>query len=71
MTPGITALEYAKRRAALARALPPNSAAILAASDTKYRSGAVFYDFHQDPDFYYLTGIPPLEYQLRYANAEA
>ncbi|EKG11849.1 hypothetical protein MPH_11345 [Macrophomina phaseolina MS6] len=57
VTPGITALEYAKRRAALARALPPNSAAILAASDTKYRSGAVFYDFHQDPDFYYLTGF--------------
>lgn len=56
VTPGISALEYAQRRAALARALPPNSVAILAASDTKYRSGAVFYEFHQDPDFFYLTG---------------
>lgn len=40
----------------LAKALPPNSIAILAASDVKYRSGAVFYKFHQDPDFLYLTG---------------
>lgn len=23
----------------------------------KYRSGAVFYDFHQDPNFFYLTGF--------------
>ncbi|KAL1625993.1 aminopeptidase [Neofusicoccum ribis] len=57
VTPGISALEYAQRRAALARALPPNSVAILAGSDTKYRSGAVFYEFHQDPDFFYLTGF--------------
>lgn len=56
MTRGITALEYAQRRDALAKALPPHSVAILGASDTKYRSGAVFYEFHQDPDFYYLTG---------------
>ena len=56
MTPGITAQEYYDRRAKLAEALPPNSIAILAASDVKYRSGAVFYKFHQDPDFFYLTG---------------
>ena len=23
----------------------------------KYRSGPVFYEFHQDPDFFYLTGF--------------
>ncbi|KAJ9640374.1 aminopeptidase [Coniosporium tulheliwenetii] len=57
VTPGITALEYHQRRAKLAGALPPNSIAILAASDIKYRSGAVFYEFHQDPDFFYLTGF--------------
>ncbi|KAI4710664.1 hypothetical protein J4E89_004252 [Alternaria sp. Ai002NY15] len=57
VTPGITALEYHQRRAALAKELPPNSTAILAANDLKYASGAVFYKFHQDPDFLYLTGF--------------
>lgn len=60
MTPGITAQEYYDRRANLAKALPPNSIAILAASDVKFRSGAVFYKFHQDSDFLYLTGILPM-----------
>ncbi|KAF2737035.1 hypothetical protein EJ04DRAFT_461867 [Polyplosphaeria fusca] len=57
LTPGITSQEYYSRRRKLAKALPPNSIAILAASDIKYRSGAVFYKFHQDPDFLYLTGF--------------
>ncbi|WPG98369.1 Hypothetical protein R9X50_00115800 [Acrodontium crateriforme] len=57
ITPGISALEYHHRRAALASKLPPNSIAILAASELKYRSGAVFYQFHQDPNFFYLTGF--------------
>ena len=56
VTPGITALEYAQRRSKLARKLPKNAIAILAASEIKYRSGAVFYDFHQDSNFFYLTG---------------
>ncbi|KAK4580040.1 aminopeptidase [Recurvomyces mirabilis] len=57
LTPGISALEYHHRRAALARKLPRNSIAILAAADLKYRSGAVFYEFHQEPNFFYLTGF--------------
>ncbi|KAF2837609.1 xaa-pro dipeptidase app [Patellaria atrata CBS 101060] len=57
VTPGITAQEYADRRSNLAKALPKNSIAVLAASELKYRSGAVFYEFHQDPDFFYLTGF--------------
>ncbi|TKA56746.1 hypothetical protein B0A55_11494, partial [Friedmanniomyces simplex] len=57
LTPGISALEYHHRRAALTRKLPRNSVAILAASDLKYRSGAVFYEFHQEPNFFYLTGF--------------
>ena len=56
LTPGISALEYHHRRAALASKLPKNSIAILASNDLKYRSGAVFYEFHQEPNFYYLTG---------------
>ncbi|KAH0559636.1 hypothetical protein GP486_003849 [Trichoglossum hirsutum] len=57
LTPGISALEYATRRATLAARLPENAIAVLASSDVKYRSGAVFYEFHQDPDFFYLTGM--------------
>ncbi|KAL8678614.1 MAG: hypothetical protein Q9186_005039 [Xanthomendoza sp. 1 TL-2023] len=57
VTPGITASEYAQRRSKLASKLPKNGVAILAASDVKYRSGAVFYEFHQDSDFFYLTGF--------------
>ena len=56
VTPGITALEYAHRRSKLASKLPERGIAVIAASDIKYRSGAVFYDFHQDSDFFYLTG---------------
>lgn len=57
VTPGITALEYAHRRSNLASKLPKNSIAILAASEVKFRSGAVFYEFHQDSNFFYLTGM--------------
>ena len=57
VTPGITAQEYAQRRSRLAAKLPNDGIAILAAADVKYRSGAVFYEFHQDPNFFYLTGI--------------
>lgn len=57
VTPGITALEYAQRRTKLAAQLPANAIAVVAASDIVYRTGHVFYDFHQDPDFFYLTGV--------------
>ncbi|KLJ09957.1 xaa-Pro aminopeptidase [Blastomyces silverae] len=57
LTPGITALEYAHRRSKLASKLPKNAIAVVAASDIKYRSGSVFYEYHQDPDFFYLTGF--------------
>ncbi|CAK7198544.1 aminopeptidase [Sporothrix eucalyptigena] len=57
LTPGITAQEYYDRRVALAAALPADSAAILRASDVKYRSGAVFFPFRQESDFFYLTGF--------------
>jgi intermediate cleaving peptidase 55 len=41
----------------LALSLPENGIAILAASDIKYRSGPVFYEFHQESNFAYLTGF--------------
>ncbi|KAL9608310.1 MAG: hypothetical protein Q9167_006849 [Letrouitia subvulpina] len=57
LTPGLTALEYAQRRSKLASKLPKNAVAVLAAADVKYRSGAVFYEFHQESNFFYLTGF--------------
>ncbi|KAF7511192.1 hypothetical protein GJ744_005089 [Endocarpon pusillum] len=57
VTPGITALEYAQRRTKLAAQLPANAIAVVAASDVVFRTGHVFYNFHQDPDFFYLTGF--------------
>ena len=60
VTQGITAQEYADRRSRLAAKLPDNAIAIIAASDMKYRSGAVFYEFHQDANFFYLTGTVAL-----------
>lgn len=56
VTPGITALEYAQRRSKLASKLPTNAIAIISASDVKFRSNAVFYEFQQDSNFFYFTG---------------
>lgn len=41
----------------MAASLPPNGIAILPSATLKYRSGAVFYEFHQEPNFLYLTGF--------------
>ncbi|KAK9318101.1 peptidase M24, structural domain-containing protein [Lipomyces starkeyi] len=57
LTPGISALEYHFRRHKLIEQLPVGAAAILVGNELKYRSGAVFYEFHQNPDFFYLSGF--------------
>lgn len=57
LTPGITAQEYADRRTRLARKLPKGAVAVVAAADIVQRTGSCFYEFHQDPDFLYLTGF--------------
>jgi intermediate cleaving peptidase 55 len=57
VTPEISAQEYHDRRQALAALLPPNSVAVLPSATLKYRSGPVFYPFHQDTNFFYLTGF--------------
>lgn len=58
VTPGITAQEYAHRRSRLANRLPKNAIAIVAAADIKYRAAGVFYEYRQDSNFFYLTGMP-------------
>lgn len=57
LTPGITAVEFHERRAALCRSLPRDSAVFLPSSTVKYRSGAVFHAFRQESNFLYLTGF--------------
>jgi hypothetical protein len=57
VTPGITALEYAHRRSRLANRLPKNAIAVLSAADIKYRASGIFYEYHQDSNFFYLTGM--------------
>jgi intermediate cleaving peptidase 55 len=57
ITQGISAIEYATRRAKLASQLPEHGIAILGSADLKYRSDAVFYEYRQDSDFLYLTGF--------------
>jgi intermediate cleaving peptidase 55 len=57
LTPGITSQEYFNRRNALASSLPPDSIAIIPSASTIFRTGNVFYPFHQYPDFLYLTGF--------------
>lgn len=56
MTLGITAQEYADRRAALADLLPAGGVAVLHAASLQYKSGAVFYPYRQESNFFYLTG---------------
>jgi Xaa-Pro aminopeptidase len=44
------------RRQKLRSTLPPNSVALFFSSPTRNRSNDVDFEFHQDADFYYLTG---------------
>ncbi|KAL2266193.1 hypothetical protein VTJ83DRAFT_5545 [Remersonia thermophila] len=57
VTPGITAQEYADRRAKLAFSLPDGAVAVLPSAAVQYRSGAVFWPFRQESNFLWLTGF--------------
>jgi len=47
---------HKSRRAALRKVMPANSVAVFFANPVRNRSNDVEYIYHQDPDFYYLTG---------------
>jgi Xaa-Pro aminopeptidase len=47
---------HKERRAALRQKLPPNSVAVMFANPVRNRANDVDYIYHQDPNFYYLTG---------------
>jgi len=48
---------FAKNREALRQLMPNNSVAVLFSSPVRNRSNDVDYEYHQDPNFYYLTGL--------------
>ncbi|MDQ2656508.1 MAG: aminopeptidase P N-terminal domain-containing protein [Bacteroidota bacterium] len=47
---------HAERREKLRESLPTNSVAVFFANPVRNRSNDVDYTYHQDPDFFYLTG---------------
>lgn len=47
---------HAQRRQALRALMPENSILVVFASEIKNRANDVDYQYHQDPNFYYLTG---------------
>jgi len=47
---------HKERRSKLRAELPPNSVAVFFANPVRNRANDVDYVYHQDPDFYYLTG---------------
>ncbi|MCB0403093.1 MAG: aminopeptidase P family protein [Flavobacteriales bacterium] len=50
--------EFFKRnREALRKLMPDNSVAVFFANPVRNRSNDVNYEYHQDPDFYYLSGL--------------
>lgn len=48
---------HAKNRQALRDSMPNNSVAVFFANPVRNRSNDVDYEYHQDPNFYYLTGL--------------
>ena len=47
---------HQSRRDALRQKLPPNSVAVVFSNPTRNRANDVDYVYHQDPNFFYLTG---------------
>ena len=54
---GLTNKFHLDKRNELRSKLPDRSVALFFSSSEKVRSNDVFFDFHQDPKFYYLTGF--------------
>lgn len=48
---------HANRREALRELMPDNSVAVFFANPIRNRSNDVDYEYHQDPNFYYFTGL--------------
>ncbi|KAF8072937.1 ICP55 [Scenedesmus sp. PABB004] len=57
LAPGLHAGEFAARRRALARLLPPGGVAVLPGAALSFVTGVIPHPYRQDADFLYLTGI--------------
>ncbi|KAF0687670.1 Aste57867_20654 [Aphanomyces stellatus] len=57
LIPGIEAAEFQRRRQRAIEQMAPNSLLILNAAEEKYMSHDIPYDFRQDSNFLYLTGL--------------
>ncbi|RKP35567.1 peptidase M24, structural domain-containing protein [Dimargaris cristalligena] len=57
VTPGISYTEYEARRRQLLDRLPDNSLALVFGHRLHFKATHVFYPFHQNSDFLYLTGF--------------
>jgi Xaa-Pro aminopeptidase len=53
----LTAEFHARRRQALRDSMPPNTVVVLFAGPEHYRSHDIKHEYHQDPNFFYLTGL--------------
>ena len=54
---GLSPAFHRERRDEIRALMPNRSMALIFSSGEKVRSNDVFYPFHQDPNFYYLTGL--------------
>lgn len=57
VTPGLSAVEFEQRRASLMKSLPDNAVVICLGYSTRYMTNNIFYQFHQNTDFWYLCGF--------------
>ena len=57
LTPGITFIEYEKRRWEIIEKLPQKSIAIIPGFGLRFATNSIFYPFHQQTDIFYLTGF--------------
>ncbi len=53
----LTPAFHADRREAVRAMMPDNSAAVFFANPVRNRANDVDFHYHQDPNFYYLTGL--------------
>ncbi|MBT2558191.1 aminopeptidase P N-terminal domain-containing protein [Hymenobacter sp. ISL-91] len=56
LTDALSPAFHKQRRELLRQALPPGAVAVLFAAPVRNRANDVNYIYHQNPDFYYLTG---------------
>ena len=61
---GLSPAFHKQRRELLRQALPPGAVAVLFAAPVRNRANDVDYIYHQNPDFYYLTGYQEPEVVL-------